>query len=484
MWVCPRCHRETADEQTLCQGCGFDRSCDYTRYPTLCAVPSSVWSAARFGLSGSPGDGDSPAVGRMEADTWFSNGIYGLYVAWLACHYHLIRFVGRDAFVYRNTCLFTPCYNVPDDGGVSPSYIVRGRDGKARLDCSAFVGLVLRGIPYEASPFANHPWAKGAAVFWTPSRELVYGTDWYKTDIYDRMSAGRYVNLGIDGYSSLRTAAQLAEYFYRTGLILFDAETDGDSADYGRDFSSAFLLEPGDLIFWAKSTASPAQKARFRSVSHVAIVEERSIFFVQATTGASVITRLRLNGTLTDRRGRHPYDEITLVVRPDYRFDRSTTVWAPIGVNLCHYPWNFGCPPGNCGHFANGLSYAATACNAAGDDGIRIYGEKSPACRGVPLTVWLRGNPDDGLGMLRLVPGRYRLTGMNGTGIPSTAFALQLRKEDGSEFTPPIRCYDGRSVRFTITQPCKARLCLYIGRSGATDAMDCTIYPHLERTAD
>ena len=97
------------------------------------------------------------SIDRLKPMTLFptglNNGYYGNRAAQVAATYHLARALGQETFTYDQS------------GGVfsnssSLTKTIRDEDGLARIDCSTFAGLVLRGITYESSPFTIHKGAK------------------------------------------------------------------------------------------------------------------------------------------------------------------------------------------------------------------------------------------------------------------------------------------------------------------------------------
>lgn len=387
------------------------------------------------------------SIDRLKPMTNFidgvENGYYGNQVAKIAATYQLNRVLGNETYVYSNTNLFS-------DG--SPHY-VRDSDGKAMIDCSAFVGLCLRGIPYESSPFAEHT---GANATWTPGTELpdLYGTDGWEYRVLDYQEAGRYNDLGITGFSTLRVAADLAEFFYKNGYVVYDALTDGTLPQSVTD-----QLMPGDLLFWAKSTATDAQKERFRSISHVGIVAEKTDKFFEATTGTSVV----LYSSFADK-----CSEIVLICRPDYR-PKVTNTQVPIGANLLTYPWTWGATQTST---LNGITFETTGVNS-----LRISGTNTTA-----FSRNIKGQKNSDVNYIVLSPGTYQVSGMDGTGIKHVGFAIQVLYADGTDFDPVIRCYDGHDDQFTITETTNVLAWLWFGsNSGNGYTLNCDISPSLVR---
>ncbi len=414
------------------------------------------------------------------------NGYWGNKVAQIAMTYQLSRVLGEDSFAYAQSNVFSSLGILAKDSSGAgrrsraDAYKVRNSAGRGIIDCSAFAGLVLRGIPYERSPYPLH---RATMENWKPWKEMpaMYGTSgWEYTDL-DRQAEGKYTDLGFQGYSTIRTAADLAKYFYTRSRIVFDARTDGNSYPelYNR-------MKPGDLIFWAKHTASANQKKRFLSISHVGIVSEREDWYWHATSGSVVV----LDTNFTVKKNK----EVVLILRPNYR-PKGMLGEIPIGENLIHYPWNYGATlrssPSIDSDAATGegrsigLTYTNVQPKANGDNGIQITGTAIRACVRI-----LKGSKNR-TGLLHLSPGTYRLSyTLEGNGAPlelwlgkvDRGMGVQCRPESVDEtavpFTTLYKAGNGRPETFTIGDSMELGLRLYTV-AGAT--YDCVLYPSLVR---
>lgn len=171
------------------------------------------------------------------------------------------------------------------------------------IDCSAFIGLVLRGIPYGSSPYGEYYNAGNSigdeitfdpdsvrcnpALSW-PVDPRSYVSVTYTKDETDGDPAGGAVDVTDSTTSKTvvpTAAANLAQMLCSVGDIV--PLTD--------DFR---YVQPGDIIFWAekKSNGNWIQPNRFLRISHVAVC-----------TGAE-------NGT-------HTYLEVTSY--DDYNYNQS-----------------------------------------------------------------------------------------------------------------------------------------------------------------
>lgn len=390
-------------------------------------------------------------IDRLKPMTLFptglNNGYYGSRAAKVAATYHLARTLETETFVYDQT------------GGVftnttSSNKRLRDENGHARIDCSTFVSLVLRGIPYENSPFVSH---KGANATWDPSQELedIYGTEVWVHKWLDKQPEGIYSNIGISGYSSIRLAADLGEYFYKYGYVIFDARTDGEPTENLKN-----QLRPGDLLFWSNPSASDTQKKRFRSISHVAIMSENQFRFIEVTSD----TRTVLYGKFEKK-----YEHISLICRPKYK-QYMAAEKTPIGENLLNYPWVYGAIKE--GEY-DGVTFTVKNMNT-----IHITGTNTST-----LSCKLKGDSDTGMGFA-LSAGTYELSGMDNVGIKHTGVALQVKNLDGTDFDTPVRCYTGNNPTFTIAEDTDVIVTLYFGpNDGQGYTVDCDVTPTLTRIA-
>lgn len=163
---------------------------------------------------------------------------------------------------------------------LSSNYNANDETYKGAIDCSTYIGMVLRGIPFEQSPY-SHLTTIGA--FPADDNELD-GSDTESGDIDNDGSndekldpstiianTNEYVwavnpfewSLATTPTSSpspVRRASQLAQWMHERGMSIPLDET----------FSN---LEPGDIIFWAKkdSDGNWIQPNRYMHISHVAL---------------------------------------------------------------------------------------------------------------------------------------------------------------------------------------------------------------------
>lgn len=354
----------------------------------------------------------------------FENGYYGIRAAEVAETYLFARIMGTDKFAYRTTNIFSVS---------STPYVRTGEYG--RIDCSAFIGLVLRGITYENSPYAKHTASDST---WSPSSELagMYGTDGWEFKELDRQKAGLFNNIGISGYSTIRFAADLGQYFYKHGYRIWDKSQGTLSA-------MPDTLRPGDLVFWDTSS-SAAVDGRFMSISHVGIVAEDTSRFFQATGSESAVGQDVILYSYFKGNAALPIGSIVLIARPDYR-PHKPKAETPLNTNLLGYPWTYS----NAKTFTlNGITYTLKDMHTLVANGTATSSG----------TLNLKGNPNS-TDYITLSPGTYKLSGINGT---ETTFCLQVKNLDGSDFSTRVRNpTDSSSVdTFTITAETKIIVCV------------------------
>ena len=124
---------------------------------------------------------------------------------------------------------------------------------RRNIDCSTYIGLLLRGIPYEKSPYKGLTGAGLPGPGMTAPNRAEYS--W-------AMDPGA-VKLSVnpdEAPKPLRTASQLAEWLEKQNLAI----------QLEPDLSN---VEPGDIIFWAKTRATGEylRPRRYRKISHIAV---------------------------------------------------------------------------------------------------------------------------------------------------------------------------------------------------------------------
>jgi hypothetical protein len=408
---------------------------------------------------------ESRKVDVLRRATMYPDGLDGNYYGYAAVNtaasYYFARATGLDSFVYSNASLFSDDDGYNDADGAADRW-VRNADGKARMDCSTYMGLALRGIPYEKSPFATHtePMDK-----WIPSEELpdMYGTEGWEFRLLDKQPYDVYSGIGINGYSTIRFAADFAEFFYKYGYVVYDSQVDGSPTT-----DLVNLLEPGDLLFWSDLSEGDGRAASFRGVTHIGMVAQNTSKYYEVVNTSNVVNYDNFSDD---------YSKLVLICRPNYNVNGDRNGF---NVNLLSYPWVYSTARL---YSVNGLDIEASDIHT-----LEIHGTATAT-----TSLRLIGN-DNGGACLQLAPGTYRLSGLDGSAYQSTSFALQVRYANGNDIyvkpdgmtspvpiyvdadgnettestgntliTSTIRAYDGHHAEFTFSEETAVQIRLYIG---------------------
>ena len=173
----------------------------------------------------------------------------------------------ENVFIYDAT-------STPFDTAYDPN----GEKNNA-IDCSTFIGLILRGIPFKESPYSKlleNPGIldeedsdKGNEEGNDDEHDDIYeGTIWNPLDLkanpkyswaINPMDWKLKKNLKKEEIYPVRTASQLAQWMYERGW----------SIPLDPTFAN---VEPGDIIFWAKKVNGEyRQPNRYMCISHAAL---------------------------------------------------------------------------------------------------------------------------------------------------------------------------------------------------------------------
>ena len=145
------------------------------------------------------------------------------------------------------------------------------------IDCSTFIGMVLRGLPVEKSPYyhlldGNIEVGEDVDLEGSDAGTDL-GNDSNDVDLSSRIKANTNdYSWAIDPFdwklpvrsndspTPIRTASQLAQWMYERGMSIPLDDT----------FTN---VEPGDIIFWAKKDVNGdyTQPNRYNKISHVAM---------------------------------------------------------------------------------------------------------------------------------------------------------------------------------------------------------------------
>ena len=304
------------------------------------------------------------------------NGYIGNEVAAVARSYVDTRYLttGRVTWNYSQNTLFDASSSarrkgLPED--YAPAQAGRGKGNL--IDCSTFVGLVLRGIDYANSPYA----VTGASDTWNPShgtygiraRAARQNAPTWAQKILDYQPAGVFSDIGYADASTIRTAADLAEFYYKTGEIIYDSKRDGALQAYPANATGSSMkgfalastpnenliekILPGDIIFWAKKswflddasisaslfgisvTGSPQKGDKITVVVRNGAIESSSIESSTATAvtidAAKFLAQRSTAGTYTftyDMRQRYRFRHVSHIAiaaeNPAYCYEATT----------------------------------------------------------------------------------------------------------------------------------------------------------------
>ena len=228
--------------------------------------------------------------------------------------------------------------------------------GSTNIDCSSYVGLGLRGISFDRSPYGplNTEDVPGDSE---PVEDPIEGDD-----PQDGSGTGRYmqrnaayiwsINPGLTLISPtgdsrqtptpVRNSGQLAEYFVRQGRVIYANPDPLGHPDPNEKFEN---VEKGDLVFYSKPRFIDGQgydeaggyknKNRFWNISHVAAVANKYVAtgpvadagypykhttFEVSTPGHIVLNR-SIEKIHRSQGGNYNYPDqkyISLIVRPNF----------------------------------------------------------------------------------------------------------------------------------------------------------------------
>lgn len=143
------------------------------------------------------------------------------------------------------------------DGCLKPGGVVNDSEGRAVMDCSTYMGLVLRGLGYLASPYGT----KLAANATVDPADVVASAEWWCEPDVDRQTDARCSDLGMRLGSAYRaiTASDICRWLECQGLTWSPGER---------------APRVGDLCFFSKQDADGTlhYPQRWRGVSHVGIM--------------------------------------------------------------------------------------------------------------------------------------------------------------------------------------------------------------------
>ena len=364
--------------------------------------------------------------------------IYGYLASDCAKSYHLARRIGGVSFRYSQS------HGVFGDGLLTDS------EGRCWMDCSTFGGLVARNIPFSKSPYAK---AYGKANVTLADIGLTKNvvSQLNTVDPYLDMQTHEDFKFSFKtGYKSIRTAGELAEYYYQMGRTLHVYEPGNPPSSLPSD------VRAGDMIFWAKATANDHQKSRFMGISHVGIFANDPAFFYQVTGYSDE----RVTNTVFAPKFADHMDEIVLIVRPDYKPKIYVT---PSGINLLpQHSFDSLCVSTT--KTKNGLTFKPQS-----SEGFTVQVTDTSA-RIDHTTFYLYGKERP----ITLTPGTYKLSGtpthpqVKSTGT-SLLWGLSVKKADGTNIpntSGADHVWDrGIGDTFTITSTIQVYVYFFVSKS-------------------
>ena len=364
--------------------------------------------------------------------------IYGYIASDCAKSYHLARRIGGVEFRYSQS------HGIFGDGVLTDS------EGRCWMDCSTLGGLVARNIPFSKSPYAK-AYGKANVTLASLGLDKTVISRLNTVDPYLDMQTHEDFKFSFKtGYKSIRTASELAEYYYQQGKALHVYPQGQPPSSLPSD------VRAGDMVFWAKATANDHQKSRFMGISHVGIFASDPSAFYQVTGYSDErVTKTVFASNFADH-----MDEIVLIVRPDYR---PKTYATPSGINLLpQHSFDSLCVSAS--KTKNGLTFRPLF---SGGFTVQVT---DTSARTDHTTFYLYGKERP----ITLTPGTYKLSGtpthpqVNSTGT-SLLWGLSVKKADGTNI-PNTKGNDhvwdrGVGDTFTIKSTTQVYVYFFVSKS-------------------
>lgn len=306
--------------------------------------------------------------------------------------------------------------------------------GQGLIDCSTYIHLVMRGIPYQKSPYVN---TNANATYNASDLSTNRAYTWADDHIRSSKTVGGMV----------RYAADLAAYYWAAG----------------RAFTDASQRKPGDLIFH-----STHQNSRFMSISHVSIVSDNIDQYYNVTDIANTVVRTNYANRNAD---------IVFFARPDYeKIPQQTYTFDP-NHNYLAYPWIFG----------DSKTYASGVTATASEDGVTTSCSGATAATTIPLVS--SSYP------LYLPAGTYHLSGTPAYSdrrcrVDYSYWGIRLYPSDGRSITSLVTGYTSAKYTSDPTTVTQTQDHVWEKGYGATFSIDapmafyCNIYVSRTPTAE
>lgn len=385
------------------------------------------------------------------------NGYYGNQVADCARSYHLAKINGEAQFRYSQS------------KGLFGDGTLTDENGKCWMDCSTFGGLNLRGIPFHKTPYylvkgQPNKTLADLGLDSTIVSQLCEESEYeYANKYLDRQDDSSLNHSFKEGYKSIRTAAEYAEYFYGQGYTLYEFSTSPTSVPSG--------LLPGDLLFWSKEAANNNQKSRFKAISHMGIVGRNTSKYYQATGYADE----RETETIFYQDISSSLSELSYIARPNYNPIKIDVT--PLGVNLLPR-YYFDSLQIDASKTSNGVTFTPKV-----EGGFKVQRTASSSS-GTTFYLYSSSNP------VKLEPGTYELSG---TPIHATAsstgtalvWGLSVKDADTKTGLTDINgatVWDrGSGSTFQLTETINAYVYFFVAAS-LSDTSVYEVIPKLIRT--
>ena len=363
--------------------------------------------------------------------------IYGQLASDCAKSYHIARRVQGVEFKYSQS------HGIFGDGVLTDS------EGRCYLDCSTLGGLVARNIPFSKSPYAK-AYGKANVTLASLGLDKTCVSSLNVTDPYLDMQTHEDFKYSFKtGYKSIRTASELAEYYYQQGRALYVYDPGNPPSSLPSD------VRAGDMLFWAKATANDHQKSRFMGISHVGIFANDPKVYFQVTGSDDAVGNTVFASNFVDH-----MDEVVLIVRPDYSPRKYVT---PNGLNLLPQ-YAFDSLQVDTTKTENGLTFKP---QASGGFTVQVT---DTSARNDQTTFYLYGHERP----ITLTPGTYKLSGtpthpqVNSTGT-SLLWGLSVKKADGTNIANTNgndHVWDrGVGDTFTITSTIQVYVYFFVSKS-------------------
>lgn len=377
--------------------------------------------------------------------------IYGQLASDCAKSYHIARRVLGVQFKYSQS------HGVFGDG------VLTDAEGRCYMDCSTLGGLVARNIPFSKSPYSK--------VYGQANKKLSdIGLD--KTVISQLNNTDPYLDMQTHedfkfsfktGYKSVRTASELAEYYYQQGKALHVYPQGQPPSSLPSD------VRAGDMLFWAKATANDHQKSRFMGISHVGIFANDPSVYFQVTGSDDAVGNTVFASNFADH-----MDEVVLIVRPDYSPKKAYVT--PSGINLLPQ-FAFDSLQVDTSKTTNGLTFKP---QSSGGFTVQVT---DTSARADHTTFYLYGHERP----ITLTPGTYTLSGtpvhpqVSSTGT-SLLWGLSVKNANGNNIANTSgadHVWDrGKGDTFTVTSTIQAYVYFFVSKS-LTNTSSYSIKPSL-----